>query len=192
LVQNAVFSRQENDMLFDLESYTGKNPSDNELYDRILEHLNLILTGICVKEVNMLTVGFLTLALSETIYSSVNECAKKNHWNISVAIVNSEGSLILFKRDENSYVGSADSSIEKAKSANAFRKSTSEFQQKIKEGANNFLSVQSIVAVAGGVPIIRDNVYFGALGVSGAKSVEDEQCATDAIKVLHMQNRVDK
>ena len=66
----------------------------------------------------------------------------------------------------------------------AFRLPTSEFEKKVKEGYLNFLSVKSIVAIAGGVPLIKDNIHYGSIGISGAKSFEDEKCALAGASIL--------
>lgn len=111
-------------------------------------------------------------------------CADRHQFHLSVAIVNSEGNLLLFERGENSFVGSIDAAITKARSANAFQRPTSAFAQALKEGRTQLLSVPGLVALEGGVPIVIGGQYVGAIGISGAKSVEDEACALEALKSL--------
>lgn len=126
----------------------------------------------------------LTLDIANKISKSAFDCAKDKSINISVAIVNSEGNLILFNRDENSYVGSIEASINKAKSSNAFKRPTSNFTNSIKGGRLELLSIKEIVAVEGGVPIIIDNNHVGAIGISGGRSIQDEECAIKALEIL--------
>ncbi len=47
-----------------------------------------------------------------------SECGIKNGWKLSIAIVNSEGNLVYFERNDHAYLGSIEASIQKAKSAN--------------------------------------------------------------------------
>ncbi len=44
------------------------------------------------------------------------------------------------------------------------------------------LSVNGIAAIEGGLPITLNGFHAGAIGVSGARSVEDEECAAAGIK----------
>lgn len=110
--------------------------------------------------------------------------ASKKSWNVSIAIVNSEGNLLYFERGQNTYVGSIGSSQEKALSANAFQRPTSVFVQAIKSGKLGLISGENIVAIEGGVPIQMNGKHVGAIGVSGAKASEDEEIANEGIKAI--------
>ncbi|MFN8672976.1 MAG: heme-binding protein [Candidatus Sericytochromatia bacterium] len=149
----------------------------------ILFLIFIIITSLSLnsnaKEIN------LTLEVANKIANKAFECAKTKGIKISVAIVNNEGNLILFNRGENSYVGSIEAAINKAKASNAFKRPTSAFTQAIKNGRIELLSIKEIIAVEGGVPIIIDNNHFGAIGISGGKSVEDEECALKSLEVLY-------
>ena len=90
----------------------------------------------------------------------------------------------MFNRDENSYVGSIEASINKAKSSNSFKRPTSNFTNSIKGGRLELLSIKEIVAVEGGVPIMIDNNHVGAIGISGGRSIQDEECAIKALEIL--------
>lgn len=126
----------------------------------------------------------LDLSMAKKVASKATECANKNNWKFSIAIVNSEGNLIYFERQDESYSGSIDSAIQKAKSSNAFQRPTSAFVDGVKQGRLGLLSVKDVVAIEGGVPILIEGKYVGAIGLSGAKSVEDEQCAKAAVESI--------
>ena len=86
---------------------------------------------------------------------------------------------------DGAYQGSIDASIDKAKSANAFQRPTKVFADAVnKDGRVGLLSVKNVVANEGGLPIIINGQHAGAIGVSGAKAIEDEQCALEAIKEI--------
>jgi glc operon protein GlcG len=110
--------------------------------------------------------------------------AASKQWKISVAIVNAEGNLVLFERGDGSYAGSVASAQEKARSANAFQRPTRAFVDAVKDGRTGILSGSNIVAIEGGVPIVWGGAHAGAIGVSGAKAVEDEECANAAVAAL--------
>ncbi len=44
------------------------------------------------------------------------------------------------------------------------------------------VTVRNIVGVEGGVPIQLGGKHAGGIGVSGARAVEDEQCAIAALE----------
>lgn len=124
----------------------------------------------------------LNLDLAQKIAAKATSCGKKNNWKLTIAIVNSEGNLLYFQRADGSYVGSIESAIEKAKSANAFERPTSAFVDGLKEGRTGLVTVTGVVALEGGVPIQLNGRHVGAIGISGARSVEDERCAKTAVE----------
>lgn len=124
----------------------------------------------------------LTLELAQQYVAKAIACAQKNKWKISVAVVNSEGNLLAFGRDDGAYVGSIQAAMDKAISSNAFQRPTKAFADSIKDGRIGLLSVQKVVGIEGGLPILLNNKHSGGIGVSGAKSVEDEQCAKVAME----------
>lgn len=126
----------------------------------------------------------LTAEVAKKVASKAGQYASAKGWKISVAIVNSEGNLVYFERGDGTYVGSISSSIDKAESANAFQRPTSAFAEAVKSGRTGLITGKNIVAIEGGVPVIINGKHVGALGVSGAKAVEDEEIANEALKVL--------
>ena len=125
----------------------------------------------------------LPLSMAKKIADKAMNYANKKAFKISVAIVNKEGNLIFFARGDGSYSGSIDSSIQKATSANAFQRPTSAFVEAVK-AKPGLISGKNIVAIEGGVPIKINGQHVGAIGVSGAKAIEDEEVAIEAIKAL--------
>ncbi len=127
----------------------------------------------------------LTAEIAKKISTRATQYAAKKGWKISIALVNSEGNLVYFERGDGTYVGSIGSSIEKAESANAFQRPTSAFVEAIKSGRTGLVTGKKIVAIEGGVPMIVKGKHIGAIGISGAKAIEDEEIANDAIKGLN-------
>ena len=124
----------------------------------------------------------LTLEYAKKIVAKAEAHAKKKNWKMSIAIVNSEGNLMYFQRDPDAFVGSIDVSIQKAVSSNAFQRPTSAFVEAVKSGRNGVIGVKNVVALEGGVPIMLDGKFVGAIGVSGAKASEDEETAKAALE----------
>ena len=112
--------------------------------------------------------------------------AEKNHWNMAVAIVDGSGNLVYYEKMDNTQLGSANVAIDKARSAALFKRPTKALQDAL-EGFDGWriLRVQGAVPVEGGIPLVMDGRIVGAIGVSGATSAQDAQCAkagADAIK----------
>lgn len=119
----------------------------------------------------------LTLEYAQKIASKSDAYAKAKGWKVAIAIVNSEGNLLYFQRNPEAYSGSIESSIQKAKSANAFQRPTSSFVEGVKQGRTGLVSVAGVVVIEGGVPIVLGGKHVGSIGISGAKATEDEEAA---------------
>lgn len=124
----------------------------------------------------------LSLDVAQSIAAKAAAHAQKKGWNVSIAIVNHEGNLLYFQRNPVAYSGSIDASIQKAKSSNAFQRPTSAFADAVKQGRTGVLTVKDVVAIEGGLPIVKAGKFIGAIGVSGAKAIEDEECAKAALE----------
>ncbi len=112
--------------------------------------------------------------------------AEKNHWNVAVAIVDTGGNLVYYEKMDNTQIGSANVAIEKARTAALFKRPTKVFQDVLAGGGDGLriLSLQGVVAVEGGIPLVMDGKIVGAIGVSGATSAQDAQCAKLGADVL--------
>lgn len=126
----------------------------------------------------------LPLASAKKALQAAEEFGVKKGWKLSIAIVNEEGNLVAFQRGDDAYSASIEAAIAKAKSANGFRRSTTAFVQGIKDGRNGLLSVPGVVAIEGGLPLTLDGHHVGAIGVSGARSTEDEEAANAGAKAV--------
>jgi uncharacterized protein GlcG (DUF336 family) len=105
--------------------------------------------------------------------------AVKNNWTIAVAIVDPGGNLVYYEKMDNTQLGSANVSIDKARSAALFKRPTKAFQDALATGGENLriLRLQGVVPVEGGFPLIIDGKIVGGIGVSGATSAQDAQCS---------------
>jgi glc operon protein GlcG len=113
--------------------------------------------------------------------------ATKNGWNMAVAIVDPAGNLVYYEKMDNTQLGSANIAIDKARSAALFKRPTKAFQDALAAGGDGLriLRLQGAVPVEGGFPLVMDGKIVGGIGVSGAASAQDAQCAkagADTIK----------
>src|SRR5262245_12091196 len=107
--------------------------------------------------------------------------ARKNGWNVAIAIVDASGGLILFHKLDDTQPGSIAVAQAKARTAALFKRSTKAMEEAIAAGKQAFLAVKGIVPMQGGLPLIVDDKVIGAVGVSGVTSAQDEQVAQAAI-----------
>jgi glc operon protein GlcG len=105
--------------------------------------------------------------------------AKKNNWFMVITVVDSGSRLVAFSRMDGAQLGSIDIAMGKAMTANNLRRPTKDLQELVGQGGPNLrlLAAPGVTPLEGGVPIIADGKVIGAIGVSGAASNQDAQCA---------------
>jgi uncharacterized protein GlcG (DUF336 family) len=132
------------------------------------------------------TSKFITLEAAKKMMAAGEAEAVKNSWNVAIAIVDAHGSLIMFHKLDETQPGSIAVSQGKAKTAALFKRPSKALEEMIAGGKTAFLSVEGIVPLQGGVPVIADGKIIGAVGVSGVTSAQDEQVAMAAIAALNL------
>jgi glc operon protein GlcG len=112
--------------------------------------------------------------------------AAKNKWTVAVAIVGPDGTLVYYEKMDNTQLGSAEVAIDKARTAALFKRPTKAFQDVLAGGGEGLriLTLKGVVAVEGGIPLVMDGKIVGAIGVSGATSAQDAQCAKAGADVV--------
>jgi|ERR1700730_10449131 len=105
--------------------------------------------------------------------------ALKNNWSVAVAIVDPAGTLVYYEKMDHTQLGSANVAIAKARSAALFKRPTKAFQDAVAAGGDGMrlLRLEGAVPIEGGIPLVMDGKIVGAIGVSGATSAQDAQCA---------------
>ena len=104
---------------------------------------------------------------------------RKNNWNMAVAVVDPGGNLVYYEKMDNTQLGSAKISVNKARSAALFKRPTKAFQDALAGGGVGLrvLGLEGAVPVEGGIPLIVDGKVIGGIGLSGDTSEHDAQCA---------------
>lgn len=105
--------------------------------------------------------------------------ARKNNWTMAVAIVEPSGVLVYYEKMDNTQIGSATVSIEKAKTSALFKRPTKALQDAVASGGAGLrvLSLPGATPIEGGVPIVVNGQIVGAIGISGDSSDHDGICA---------------
>lgn len=146
----------------------------------------LILTALLItmpaNAANQDKLTVLNLEAAQKLAAKASQCGRENGWNLSVALVNSEGNLIYFQRGDEAFIGSIEAAMDKAKSSNAFQRPTKAFVDGIAAGRIGLVTLKNVVGVDGGIPIQIAGKHAGAIGVGGATAAQDEQCAKAALE----------
>jgi glc operon protein GlcG len=110
----------------------------------------------------------------------------KNKWNMAIAVVNPDGTLVYYEKMDNTQLGSAKVAVDKARSAALFKRPTKVFQDRVTSGSPGLpvLALEGAVPVEGGIPLLIDGRIVGAIGVSGDSSDHDAQCAQAGVDTL--------
>jgi uncharacterized protein GlcG (DUF336 family) len=120
------------------------------------------------------TKPYLNLADAQRITAAAAEKAKAENWNVVIVILDDGGNLISLQRMDGVQVGSVDVAQSKAKSAVFFKRSTKIFEDMMKgEGGARIATLPNAVGIEGGLPIFKDGVIVGSIGVSGVTSAQD-------------------
>lgn len=129
----------------------------------------------------------LELADIQTIANAAQAEAIKNGWPVTIAIVDDGGHLLWLQRLDGAAPISAHIAPAKAQTAALGRRETKIYEDIINNGRVSFLSAPVIQGMLeGGVPIVKDGMIIGAVGVSGVKSSEDAQIAKAGISALRL------
>ena len=113
--------------------------------------------------------------------------ARKNNWNMAVAIVDTAGDLVYFEKMDDTQVGSVQIAQAKARSAARFKRATKVFQDGLAAGGVGLrlLALEGAVPVEDGIPLVSGGKIVGAIGASGGTSEQDgvvAQAGASALK----------
>ena len=115
----------------------------------------------------------LTLEDAHRITIAAQRTATENNWNVAIAVVDDGGHLISLERMDGTQKGSIRIAEQKARTAILFKRPTKAFEDAVLQGRPVFMTMPDVICLEGGVPLIREGIYVGAIGVSGVKSSED-------------------
>ncbi len=138
----------------------------------IILSIALFLSGLSLALAQ--TKPYLNLVDAQRITAAATEKAKAEGWNVVIVILDDGGNLISLQRMDGVQVGSIEVAQAKAKSAVFFKRPTKIFEDAMKaEGGARIATLPNAVGVEGGLPIFKDGVIVGAIGVSGVTSAQD-------------------
>ena len=122
-----------------------------------------------------------TLAQARSIVDAAHNSARAKNFSMAFAVVLPSGEPILLQVMDGTQSGSIDVAPAKARTAARFRRPTKAFADSVAAGNLGALTLDGVVAVEGGVPIVVSGKVVGALGVSGGTSQQDGEVAAAAL-----------
>src|SRR5262249_43886204 len=121
------------------------------------------------------------LQAAQTMVEAAFKHAKANSWIISVAVLDAGGHLIHASRMDGCNFLAPDIARGKAMGSAAWKESSDNFAKRLGDnpawGAGMIAaSGNRFVPIRGGLPIFSDGKCVGAIGASGVRANQDEEC----------------
>src|SRR6185503_5151845 len=105
----------------------------------------------------------LTLDGAKNIVNAAEAEAKKNKWNMAIAIVDAAGGLVLFHKGDGARPSNVDFALAKARTAARYQRETRVLDSLVAAGQLKWLGTDAF-PLEGGVNIIVDGQTIGAVG----------------------------
>lgn len=126
----------------------------------------------------------LTLDAAKRLAAAGEAEALRRGWTVAIAVVDPAGGLILFHCLDGTQPASQDVAVLKARTAARWKRPTKALEDAVAGGRHALLSLEGVVLLEGGVPVVVDGQVAGAVGVSGMTSAEDGVIAAAALAAL--------
>jgi glc operon protein GlcG len=126
----------------------------------------------------------LTLEAAKLIAAAAQAEAKKNSWNMVICVVDDGGHLIYLERMDGTQLASVQVAQDKARTAVLFKRPSKALEEAVAGGRTVVMKLAGATPVEGGIPIVVENQFIGAIGVSGASSAQDGQVAAAGLAAL--------
>jgi uncharacterized protein GlcG (DUF336 family) len=140
--------------------------------------------GLAPAHAQLRATRMLTYDGAKNIMAAAEAEARKNNWNLAIAIVDPAGGLLMFHKMDGARPSNVDFALGKARSAARFQRPTKALDSALVAGRLAYLAVEGLLPIEGGVPIVVDGQVIGAVGTSGATSAQDAQVAQAGINAL--------
>jgi len=109
--------------------------------------------------------------------------AKKQKFNLSIAVVDEAGHLLAYARMDEAGLASVRVSVAKARCAALFKRPTKQWEETFATRPA-VANLPGVLPIEGGLPLTVGGKIVGAIGCSGASSAQDGQVAAVGAAVL--------
>ncbi len=114
---------------------------------------------------------------AKAVIAAAEAEAKRRHWNMNIAVLDSGGNLVAFERMDGAQLASIAIAQHKARAAVTYRRETKAFENGIQGGNTYLLTLDDVIGSRGGIPLIEGGKLIGAIGCSGGTGSQDEVVA---------------
>ena len=125
----------------------------------------------------------ITLEQAKKVAAAAEADARKNKWNVVIAVMDSGANLVLLQRMDDAQLGSIHIAQKKAYTAAALRRPTKVFEDGLTASVKA-LGIDQVIPVEGGLPIYVNGKIIGSIGVSGVTSQQDGLVAKAGAEAL--------
>ena len=114
------------------------------------------------------------LEQAKQVMAAAEAEAKKRNWKMNIAVVDTNGELVLFERMEGAQIASGSISTNKARTAARFRRETRLFFNAHETGHGYIATLDpTLTASPGGFPLVENGKLIGGIGCSGGTGDQD-------------------
>jgi uncharacterized protein GlcG (DUF336 family) len=137
------------------------------------------------------TVLSVSLEEARRVIAGAEQKAKQINQPSNIAVVDAGANLVAFERMDGAWLGSIDIAQNKAFTARAFDIETQKLAD-LSQPKEQFFGIQNsnhgrVMIFAGGIPLKRDGVVVGAIGVSGGMGEQDQAVAEAGAKAFDLK-----
>jgi uncharacterized protein GlcG (DUF336 family) len=125
----------------------------------------------------------LSFSLAKTIAEEAIAACEAKGYPTSAVVVDRDGETMVAMHYDGAGISTLETARRKAYTAVAYKQTTAEYAKKLEDPnsvAHQQVTLPSIIAIPGGVPIKVGDEIIGAVGVSGSPGV-DEDCVNAAL-----------
>jgi glc operon protein GlcG len=132
----------------------------------------------------MITQLALSIDDAKKMASSARAEAEKNGWSVVIAIVDDGGHTMYLERMDGTQKASSVIAVDKARTAILFKRPSKALEETVASGRVAVMTLSGATTVEGGLPIVVEGQYVGAIGVSGLQSSQDGIVAKAGLSAL--------
>ena len=110
--------------------------------------------------------------------------ARRQGWEVSIAIVDPGGALIHFTRMDGAPASSVDISLGKARTSARFGRPSKAMADAVAAGRVGLIGIEGLLMMEGGVPITVNGEVVAGIGVSGVTGAQDAEVAAAGARAI--------
>jgi glc operon protein GlcG len=147
--------------------------------------MSLVIGGAGPASAQLLDKKAMSLAEAKKVVAAAEAEAVRNHFAMSIAVLDDGGFVVLQETLDETQRGSVATALAKARSALFYKRPTKAFEDAVAGGRTAILALPDAMPIDGGEPLLAGGKVIGAVGASGGTSTQDGQIARAGAAALH-------